>query len=86
MAHQGSSPFPLELLLKRELPNIGLGYIARSGVAPRTHYGFYFSLMVFRYKITPEAVWGTFHGLVGFGFAVWWQVTVQMAQAVRKLQ
>lgn len=38
------------------------------------------------YGITPEVLWGTLHGLVGFGLAMWWQITVQMAQMVQKVQ
>jgi len=38
------------------------------------------------YRATPEIVWGTLHGLVGFGFAIWWQATVQMAAALRGKQ
>ncbi|KAK0446626.1 hypothetical protein EV421DRAFT_1790321 [Armillaria borealis] len=36
-----------------------------------------------QYRITPENVWGTVHGLVGLGMVVWWQLTlpyVQMGQ------
>ncbi|CCL99203.1 uncharacterized protein FIBRA_01218 [Fibroporia radiculosa] len=32
------------------------------------------------YKITPELVWGTGHGIVGFSFAIWWQLTVGIAR------
>ena len=39
--------------------------------------------LCFSYKVTPEHVWGTLHGLVGFGFAIWWQATVQLAAAMR---
>ncbi|KAK7681391.1 hypothetical protein QCA50_015483 [Cerrena zonata] len=35
------------------------------------------------YRIIPETVWGTLHGCVGLGFAVWWQATVMMTQAMR---
>ncbi|KAI0078317.1 hypothetical protein K474DRAFT_1641665 [Panus rudis PR-1116 ss-1] len=35
------------------------------------------------YKVTPEVVWGTLHGLVGLGFAIWWQVTVAITAAMR---
>ncbi|THH28967.1 hypothetical protein EUX98_g5230 [Antrodiella citrinella] len=38
------------------------------------------------YGVTPEVVWGTLHGLLGLGLAVWWQITVQMAQIVQKMQ
>jgi len=38
------------------------------------------------FKATPETIWGTVHGLVGFGFAIWWQTTVGMAAAMRKMQ
>ena len=38
---------------------------------------------VVRMNATPERVWGTLHGLVGLGFAVWWQATVQLAAAMR---
>ncbi|KAJ6487943.1 hypothetical protein C8R45DRAFT_261895 [Mycena sanguinolenta] len=36
-----------------------------------------------QYKITPESVWGTLHGLVGLSMVFWWQGTVQYAQAMR---
>ncbi|KAI0032845.1 hypothetical protein K488DRAFT_48993 [Vararia minispora EC-137] len=28
------------------------------------------------YKLTPEVAWGIGHGVVGLGFAIWWQLTV----------
>ncbi|KIK42596.1 hypothetical protein CY34DRAFT_804741 [Suillus luteus UH-Slu-Lm8-n1] len=28
-------------------------------------------------NLTPEVVWGTFHGLLGLGMVVWWQGTLQ---------
>ncbi|KAI0716438.1 hypothetical protein C8Q76DRAFT_767555 [Earliella scabrosa] len=31
------------------------------------------------WRATPEVVWGTLHGIVGLGFAVWWQATVHIA-------
>ena len=34
--------------------------------------------------ITPEKTWSCLHGMVGLGFAIWWQVTVQMAAAMRQ--
>lgn len=37
------------------------------------------------YRATPEVIWGTLHGLVGLGFAVWWQATVQIAAAMAKI-
>lgn len=37
-------------------------------------------------KATPENIWATLHGFIGLGFAIWWQVTVGMAQQVRKMQ
>ncbi|RPD56012.1 hypothetical protein L226DRAFT_485641 [Lentinus tigrinus ALCF2SS1-7] len=37
------------------------------------------------YRATPEVVWGTLHGLLGLGFAVWWQATVQMAAMAAQL-
>lgn len=37
------------------------------------------------YRATPEVLWGTLHGLVGLGFAVWWQATVQIAAAMAKI-
>ncbi|KAI0631014.1 hypothetical protein C8Q77DRAFT_1130647 [Trametes polyzona] len=36
------------------------------------------------YRATPEVIWGTLHGLVGLGFAFWWQATVQLAAAMAK--
>ncbi|KAH6917865.1 hypothetical protein BKA70DRAFT_1245572 [Coprinopsis sp. MPI-PUGE-AT-0042] len=35
-------------------------------------------------KVTPENVWGTLHGLVGFGMVVWWQATVHLAHMARQ--
>ncbi|KAJ7485305.1 hypothetical protein FB451DRAFT_1229129 [Mycena latifolia] len=35
------------------------------------------------YKVTPENVWGTMHGIVGLSMVVWWQGTVHYAQLVR---
>ncbi|OCH85772.1 hypothetical protein OBBRIDRAFT_890953 [Obba rivulosa] len=37
-------------------------------------------------RATPEVVWGTLHGLIGLGFAIWWQATIHMASAARKMQ
>ncbi|KAG2049995.1 hypothetical protein BDR06DRAFT_940842 [Suillus hirtellus] len=34
-------------------------------------------------NLTPEVVWGTFHGLLGLGMVVWWQATLHYAGAVR---
>ncbi|KAI0806260.1 hypothetical protein BC629DRAFT_1486556 [Irpex lacteus] len=34
-------------------------------------------------KATPEHVWGVLHGLIGFGFAMWWQATVQATAMMR---
>ncbi|KAG1776350.1 6-phosphofructo-2-kinase-domain-containing protein [Suillus placidus] len=34
-------------------------------------------------NLTPEVVWGTFHGLLGLAMVVWWQATLQYAAAVR---
>ncbi|OAX42447.1 hypothetical protein K503DRAFT_847801 [Rhizopogon vinicolor AM-OR11-026] len=34
-------------------------------------------------NVTPEVVWGTFHGVLGLAMIVWWQVTLQYAAAVR---
>ncbi|KAG1758558.1 hypothetical protein EDD22DRAFT_827324 [Suillus occidentalis] len=28
-------------------------------------------------NLTPEVVWGTFHGLLGLGMVAWWQGTLQ---------
>ncbi|OSD01412.1 hypothetical protein PYCCODRAFT_1468588 [Trametes coccinea BRFM310] len=36
------------------------------------------------YRMTPEVVWGTLHGVLGLGFAVWWQATVQQAALMAK--
>jgi len=38
------------------------------------------------YKVTPEVLWGAAHGFVGLGFVFWWQSTVALAAAVRKMQ
>ncbi|KAF9528699.1 hypothetical protein CPB83DRAFT_854132 [Crepidotus variabilis] len=37
-------------------------------------------------NVTPENVWGTLHGLVGFGMVVWWQGTVHLAQMAKVAQ
>ncbi|KAH0835903.1 hypothetical protein J3R83DRAFT_9798, partial [Lanmaoa asiatica] len=34
-------------------------------------------------RITPENIWGTFHGVLGFMMVVWWQLTLQYASAFR---
>ena len=39
-----------------------------------------------RYGVTPEIVWGTGHGIVGLGVALWWQGTVHLAQMARASQ
>ena len=39
-----------------------------------------------RYKVTPEIVWGTLHGIVGLLMVVWWQGTVHLAAMARKMQ
>ncbi|EIW78340.1 hypothetical protein CONPUDRAFT_108182 [Coniophora puteana RWD-64-598 SS2] len=36
------------------------------------------------FNITPENLWGTFHGLLGFAMVVWWQGTLAYAQAARR--
>ncbi|KAI0642584.1 hypothetical protein C8Q79DRAFT_929001 [Trametes meyenii] len=36
------------------------------------------------WRATPEVVWGTLHGLVGLGFAFWWQATVHIAAAMAR--
>ncbi|KAF7316241.1 hypothetical protein MIND_00142700 [Mycena indigotica] len=35
------------------------------------------------YRVTPEIVWGTLHGLVGLSMVIWWQGTVHYAQLMR---
>ncbi|KAH9847457.1 hypothetical protein C2E23DRAFT_848537 [Lenzites betulinus] len=44
-----------------------------------------FGALAETYRATPEIVWGTLHGLVGLGFAVWWQATVQIAAAMAQV-
>ncbi|EIW55284.1 uncharacterized protein TRAVEDRAFT_51410 [Trametes versicolor FP-101664 SS1] len=44
-----------------------------------------FGALAENYRATPEVMWGTLHGLVGLGFAVWWQATVQIAAAMAKI-
>ncbi|KAJ7178621.1 hypothetical protein C8R43DRAFT_467445 [Mycena crocata] len=39
--------------------------------------------MLESFKVTPENIWGTMHGLVGLSMIVWWQGTVHYAQMVR---
>ncbi|KAJ8592953.1 hypothetical protein M405DRAFT_811761 [Rhizopogon salebrosus TDB-379] len=34
-------------------------------------------------NVTPEVVWGAFHGVLGLAMIVWWQGTLQYAAAVR---
>ncbi|KAH9886434.1 hypothetical protein C8Q73DRAFT_748919 [Cubamyces lactineus] len=43
-----------------------------------------FGALAESFRATPEVVWGTLHGLLGLGFAVWWQATVQLAAAMSK--
>jgi hypothetical protein len=40
----------------------------------------------YRYKFTPEVLWGTIHGALGLFFMVWWQGTVGSVTAARKAQ
>ncbi|KAH7886850.1 hypothetical protein F5I97DRAFT_1870709 [Phlebopus sp. FC_14] len=35
-------------------------------------------------KLTPEVVWGTFHGVLGLAMVVWWQGTLPYAAAQRR--
>ncbi|KAI0720745.1 hypothetical protein C8T65DRAFT_632664 [Cerioporus squamosus] len=44
-----------------------------------------FGALAESYRATPEVVWGTLHGFLGLGFAVWWQMTVQMAAMAAQL-
>ncbi|KAG9221667.1 hypothetical protein CCMSSC00406_0005580 [Pleurotus cornucopiae] len=44
------------------------------------------NLRLNRYKVTPEIVWGTLHGIVGLLMVVWWQGTVHLAAMARKMQ
>ncbi|PCH35200.1 hypothetical protein WOLCODRAFT_107122 [Wolfiporia cocos MD-104 SS10] len=43
-----------------------------------------FGALAESYRATPEVVWGTLHGTIGLTLAIWWQLTVNMAAAVRK--
>ncbi|TFK46854.1 hypothetical protein OE88DRAFT_1721005 [Heliocybe sulcata] len=43
-----------------------------------------FGALAEAYKVTPENVWGTLHGVLGLAFVVWWQATVQYAQLARR--
>ncbi|OBZ67605.1 hypothetical protein A0H81_12374 [Grifola frondosa] len=45
-----------------------------------------FGALAESYRATPEIVWGTLHGLVGLGLAIWWQATVHITAMVRKMQ
>jgi hypothetical protein len=48
-------------------------------VSAKTKYrdvGFHHSHIFNRLNITPEKVWGSLHGILSVGFAVWWQVTI----------
>ncbi|EJF57385.1 hypothetical protein BD309DRAFT_957471 [Dichomitus squalens] len=45
-----------------------------------------FGALAESYRATPENVWGTLHGIVGLGFAVWWQATVQIAAVMAQIQ
>ncbi|PAV15465.1 hypothetical protein PNOK_0922900 [Pyrrhoderma noxium] len=38
------------------------------------------------FKLTPEILWGGAHGLIALGFVFWWQATVGLTAAVRKMQ
>jgi len=35
------------------------------------------------YKVTPEVLWGVFHGFVGLGLMVWWQATLGITAMAR---
>ncbi|KAF9478952.1 hypothetical protein BDN70DRAFT_879350 [Pholiota conissans] len=45
-----------------------------------------FGALAEAWKVTPETVWGTAHGVVGLGMVVWWQGTVHLAQMARASQ
>ncbi|KAG1736076.1 uncharacterized protein EDB91DRAFT_1142627 [Suillus paluster] len=34
-------------------------------------------------NLTPEVLWGTFHGVLGLAMVIWWQGTLQYAAVVR---
>lgn len=36
------------------------------------------------FKVTPEVVWGTLHGLLGLAMVVWWQGTLGYVSMARK--
>ncbi|KAI9509260.1 hypothetical protein F5148DRAFT_1275356 [Russula earlei] len=38
------------------------------------------------YKVTPEIVWGCFHGFLGLGFVAWWQSTVAFTQMMKRAE
>ena len=40
-----------------------------------------FGALAESYRFTPEILWGVFHGLIGLGFASWWQGTIPYVQA-----
>jgi len=45
-----------------------------------------FGALAEAYKVTPEAAWGTVHGIASLGFVFWWQSTVALTAAVRKME
>ena len=40
-----------------------------------------FGALAESYRFPPEIAWGVFHGLIGLGFATWWQGTIPYVQA-----
>ncbi|KAF5375674.1 hypothetical protein D9615_009330 [Tricholomella constricta] len=45
-----------------------------------------FGPLMEQYKITPEIVWGVFHGFVGLGMVTWWQATLPHTAMARGTQ
>ncbi|KDQ58445.1 hypothetical protein JAAARDRAFT_154922 [Jaapia argillacea MUCL 33604] len=43
-----------------------------------------FGPLMEHYKVTPEIVWGTLHGVLGLAMVVWWQGTVMYASMARQ--
>jgi hypothetical protein len=44
-----------------------------------------FGVVAESFKVTPENVWGTLHGIIGLMMVFWWQSTLHLASFARQL-
>ncbi|TFK68321.1 hypothetical protein BDN72DRAFT_841893 [Pluteus cervinus] len=45
-----------------------------------------FGVFMEGYRVTPENVWGTLHGIVGLALVFWWQATLPYTAMARSIQ